>query len=369
MNVSLHSARTLAGTLALCLVASCTNTGGIDSGEDSGAVNGVAPTVLVTVPSDGAVDEPLNLSVSVAFSELMDPLSLTSSTFVVQSGTPPVAVEGTVIYDTTTTSFWPSAHLEPSTEYTAVLSTEILSDAGVALEQEYQWTFSTGTELEQGAPVPLGMAGSFAILAKAAVSSVPASAITGDVGVSPAAATYITGFSLSADATNVFATSPQVTGKVYASDYATPTPANLTSAISHMERAFVDAAGRAPSVTELGAGDIGGLTLEPGVYKWGTGLLIPTDVTLNGSATDVWIFQIAQNLTLSSGAAVKLTGGAVADNVFWQVAGSVDVGTTAHVEGNVITQTSLTLRTGASVNGRLLAQTAVDVDGATVTLP
>ena len=149
--------------------------------------------------------------------------------------------------------------------------------------------------------VTLGAVGGYVILAKTGISTVPTSAITGNLGVSPAAASYITGFSLTADATNVFSTSPQVTGKVYAADYAPPTPSNLTTAVGDMELAFTDAAGRAPDVTELGAGNIGGMTLDPGVYKWGTGLLIPTDVTLTGSATGVWIFQIAQDLTMSSG--------------------------------------------------------------------
>ena len=125
------------------------------------------------------------------------------------------------------------------------------------------------------------------------ISTVPTSAVTGNLGVSPGAATMVTGFSLTADATNVFSSSPQVTGKVYAADYAAPTPAALTGAIGDMQLAFTDAAGRAPGVTELGAGNIGGMTLGPGVYKWGTGLLIPTDITLTGAATDVWIFQIA----------------------------------------------------------------------------
>jgi hypothetical protein len=167
----------------------------------------------------------------------------------------------------------------------------------------------------------------------------------------------------------VFSTSAQVTGKVYAADYAPPTPSNLTTAVADMQLAFTDAAGRAPGVTELGAGNIGGTTLAPGVYKWGTGLLIPTDVTLTGSATAVWIFQIAQNLTISSAAKIILAGGALPKNVFWQVAGLVDVGTTAHLEGVVLTQTSITLRTGASINGRLLAQTAVNIDGSTVVQP
>jgi hypothetical protein len=217
--------------------------------------------------------------------------------------------------------------------------------------------------------VTLGKAGEYALLAKSGASTVPASTITGNVGVSPAAASFITGFSLTMDSTNVFSTSPQVTGKVYASDYTPPTPSNLTTAISDMETAFTDAAGRAAGTTELGAGNIGGKTLTPGVYKWGTGLLIPTDVTLQGSATDVWIFQIAQDLTVSSGVKVVLAGGALPKNIFWQVAGLVDLGTTAHLEGVVLSQTSITLRTGATVNGRLLAQSAANIDGSTIVAP
>jgi hypothetical protein len=171
----------------------------------------------------------------------------------------------------------------------------LLLSLATACSQSGGSTSSGSTDGERS-PVNLGTAGAYAILAKSGISSVPTSAVTGNLGVSPASATFITGFSLTEDATNVFSTSPQVTGKAYASDYASPTPGNLTRAVSDMELAFTDAAGRAPDPTELGAGNIGGMTIAPGVYQWGTGLLIPTDVTLSGSATDVWIFQIAQDL-------------------------------------------------------------------------
>lgn len=219
------------------------------------------------------------------------------------------------------------------------------------------------------ARVDLGTAASYVILAKTAISTVPTSAVTGNLGVSPAAATFITGFSLTADATNAFSSSPQVTGKIYAADYAPPTPTSLTTAIADMQLAYTDAAGRAPGVTELGAGNIGGMTLAPGVYKWGTGVLIPTDVTLSGTATDVWIFEIAQDLTMASATKIHLAGGASPKNVFWQVAGLVELGTTAHCEGVVLTQTAITLRTGATITGRLLAQTAIHLDGSTVVAP
>jgi hypothetical protein len=226
-----------------------------------------------------------------------------------------------------------------------------------------------GALVEDGMPVDLGAASDFAVLAKTGISTVPESEITGDIGVSPAAASYITGFSLSADATNEFATSSQVTGQVFAADYADPTPADMTAAISDMESAFSEAADRAPDVTELGEGDIGGMSLPPGTYKWSTGLLVPTDVVLEGGANAVWIFQIAGDLTVSNGKQVTLAGGALPENVFWQVSGEVTLGTTAHFEGTVLSQTAITLGTGASINGRLLAQTAVDLDSSTVVAP
>jgi hypothetical protein len=229
----------------------------------------------------------------------------------------------------------------------------------------------TGDATNVGASVAVNLrsAGNYAILAQAGVSNVPTSAVTGDVAVSPAAASYITGFSLVADATNVFATSPQVTGHVFAADYAPPTPSNLTTAVSDMLLAFSDAAGRAPSVTELGAGNIGGMTLTPGVYAWSTSLLVPTSVTLTGSATDVWLFQVAGDLTVSAATNVLLAGGAVPQNVFWEVAGAADLGTTSHFAGVILSKTSVVLQTGASINGRLLAQTAVTIGGSTVVAP
>ena len=218
------------------------------------------------------------------------------------------------------------------------------------------------------ATVNLGASGNFVILAKTGISTTGATAVVGDIGVSPAAATYLTGFALALPAGSAFSTSALVTGKVYAPGYADPTPANLTTAVLDMQTAYTDAAGRASTVTELGAGTIGGLTLAPGVYKWGTGVTIPTDVTLSGGAQDVWIFQIAQTLTVSSGAKVVLAGGAQASNIFWVVAGQTTLGTTAVFNGTILDQTAIVLNTGAKLNGRALAQTAVTLDSSTITL-
>jgi len=218
------------------------------------------------------------------------------------------------------------------------------------------------------APVNLGTSGNYVILAKSGISTVPASAITGNMGLSPAAATSITGFNLSTPPTT-FTTSAQDTGQVFAADYDAPTPSNLTTAVANMQTAYTDANGRAADYTELGAGNIGGMTLPPAVYKWGTGLLIPTTVVLSGGPNDVWIFQIAGGLTMASAKNVTLTGGALAKNVFWATFGAAQIGSTSHFEGILLSQTSINMDTGASTKGRLLAQTAVTLDQNVVTQP
>lgn len=352
--------------LLLSLAASCGPSGTANS-NDGGVPT--TPKVLSSLPLDRATDVPLNANASATFSEAMDARTLSATTFTVTSGVPAVPTPGTVIYANGKAVFWPSALLPANRMFNATITTGATSIPGVALAQNYAWSFTTGTTKAPTPPVNLGTAGNFVLLAKSRLSTVPTSAITGNIGISPAAASYITGFSLTADATNVFSTSPQVIGKVYAADYAQPSPANMTAAIGDMELAFTEAAARAPDVTELGAGNIGGMTVAAGVYKWSSGLLIPTNVTLTGGATDVWIFQIAQNLTMSSGTKILLTGGALPKNVFWQVSGSVTLGSTAHCEGVILTQTSATLQTGASIKGRVLAQTGISIDSSTVVEP
>ena len=213
-------------------------------------------------------------------------------------------------------------------------------------------------------PVNLGTAGKFAILSKTGITDVYPSVVTGNVGTTP-----ITGAAL-------LLTCGEVSGKVYTVDAAGPLPcainnaSYLSTAVGDMELAYDDAAGRVfPDFTELGAGEIGGLTLQPGLYTWATGLLITTDVTLTGGPDDVWIFQVAGAMNQANGTRVTLTGGARAKNIFWQVAGAVTLGTTAHFEGVVLGKTLIAVNTGASVNGRLLAQTAVTLQMNAVTQP
>ncbi|HAS81970.1 MAG TPA: hypothetical protein DCS43_04680, partial [Verrucomicrobia bacterium] len=216
-------------------------------------------------------------------------------------------------------------------------------------------------------PLDLGSAGDFVILAKTGISTVPSSDITGDMGVSPIDATAITGFSLIMDGSGEFSTSAQVSGNIYAADYAVPTPTKMTTAISDMETAFTQASLRTlPNTTELMAGNISGLTITPGLHKWSTDVLINSAVTLDaqGNKDAIFIFQISGDLIVASGQSVLLAGRAQAKNIFWQIEGPVGavVGTTAHVEGVILTIKGITIQTGASFNGKLLAQTAVTLD-------
>ena len=220
-------------------------------------------------------------------------------------------------------------------------------------------------------PVNLGTSGDFVILSKTGISTTGTTLITGDIGVSPIDATAITGFGLIMDASNTFSTSSLVTGKVYAANYTDPTPTKMTTAIGDMETAYTNAAGRTlPDHTELYTGDLSGKTLTHGLYKWGTGVQVSSgEVTISGTATDIWIFQIAQDLTLNNGAIVTLGGSAQASNIFWQVAGQVSLGTTVAMKGIILCQTQIVMSTGASLLGRALAQTAVTLDANAVTSP
>lgn len=231
-------------------------------------------------------------------------------------------------------------------------------------------TASIATSGAPELPVDLGTAGDFTILAKSGITTTGVTLITGDIGVSPIAAAAITGFGLVMDASNQFSTSVLVTGNVYATDYAPPTPTKMSTAVSDMETAFVDAAGRTiPDTTELNAGNLGGLTITAGLHKWSTGVTIPTDLMLSGSATDVWIFQIAQTLDISSATSIVLLGDAKPANIFWQVEGQVTLGTDSIFKGNILCKTAIVLNTGATLSGRALAQMAVTLIANIVSIP
>ncbi|HZL08574.1 MAG TPA: ice-binding family protein [Prolixibacteraceae bacterium] len=317
-------------------------------------------------PTSNAEGVSRNKAVSFTFKESMDPTTINTSTFTLMQGE--IAVDGAVTYSGTTATFTPTEYLEAGTTYDATVTTGAKNLAGNSLASDTKWSFTTVGSTSELEAVNIGSAGNYVILAKSAINNSSTSVITGDLGLSPAATSYITGLSLT-DATG-YAETPQVIGRVYAADMADPTPINLTTAVNDMITGYNDASGRPnPDFTELGTGNIGGKTLEPGLYKWTNSVTIPAKVTIKGDTNDVFIFQIAGDLTLSSSIKMILNDGVQAKNIFWQVAGTVILESTSHFEGIILSKTNVTLQTGASMNGRALAQTSVVLDKNIVTMP
>lgn len=250
-----------------------------------------------------------------------------------------------------------------------VLLLMILSFAGLLASCSNDDTSGTTSSrikpvIQKSTAVNLRTAAGFAILSKTGITNVYPSVITGHVGSSP-----ITGAA-------ILLSCPEVSGNIYSVNAAGPLPCSiadasrLTTAVGDMQTAYTDAAGRSnPNFLNLGAGNIGGRTLSPGLYKWSTSVTIPTDITISGSATSVWIFQVSGTLALSSAVRVHLTGGALARNIFWQVSEEVTLGTTSHFEGTILGNTLIALNTGATINGRLLSQTAATLQSNTVNKP
>lgn len=338
-----------------------------------------APTVAPNGPLDGDIDVALNKNVSATFSEAMDANTIDTASFTLQASGLPLGpvLPAAVSYLGLVATLDPTNNLAADTEYTVTMTTAATDLAGLPLASDEVWTFRTIAALDQGAgplPVDLGSAEDFAILSKAGISTTGTTFITGNIGVNPVTSTAITGFGLILDSSNTFATSTLVSGRVYAPDYAVPTPAKMVTAINDLHDAYVDAAGRTlPDETELGAGDISGMTLAPGLYKWSTGLLIATNttVTLSGGANDVWIFQVAGDLTVAPNAIVALDGGAQAKNIFWQVGGGtgVTLETDSQFKGIVLAAKGIEIKDRAAVLGRMLAETQVTLIANAITAP
>jgi hypothetical protein len=257
--------------------------------------------------------------------------------------------------------------------------------------------------------VDLLSAANYVILDEATVTFTPiatvstVATITGDVAVSPAAASFMTGFALALDPSSCFSTSTRVVGKLYAASYSsvngcatatTDTATILTAAVGDKNAAYGAAAAKATAGGGLTAGATGtprecpgvgamsdvnnALTagggfaasgLPAGVYTCGVAITIPGTLTLNGNATDVWVFKTTGTLSQATAINVVLSGGALPQNVFWQVAGGVTIGSNAHIEGVILSNTNIQLVTGATVKGRLLARTGVLMDSNTVVQP
>lgn len=296
-----------------------------------------APTVTATSPLDTTANVSVNKRVTATFSRVMNGATLTSATFTVHQGTTPIG--GTVSYAGSTATFTPTAPLDISLVYTARITTGAADPQGASLASDYVWTFTTGACSQ--APVALRTAGNFAVLAGSTVTNTGPTSVTGDLGVSPSSA--VTGFPPGT-----------LVGTQHAGD---PTAG---TAEADLTTAYDDAAGRTLCAVSV-AGNLGGMTLAPGLYVSTSSLGITSgDLTLDaqGDADAVFIFQMASTLTTTSGRQVILAGGAQAANVYWQVGSSATFGTTSAFSGTVMADQAITLDTGATLDGRVLARIA-----------
>jgi hypothetical protein len=304
------------------------------------------PTVISTDAANNAIDVALNKVVTATFSVPMNQTTLTASTFTITIGETPV--EGVISYTGSTASFTPSANLLSGVNYTATITTGAKNVPGSALAADYVWTFKTLTIpnviVIQGTVmpvVPLAGASNFAILAGSAITSTGATTITGDLGLSPGSS--IGGFP------------PGIlTGTQHINDNI------VIQAKNDLTTAFTNAAARNSTDIVTLSGNVGGLTLSPGLYKSTSSLAVSSgDLTFDakGNANAVFIIQIASSLTTTSGRKVILTGGALASNIFWMVGSSVTFGTTSVFKGTVMAMQSITFNTGATLDGRALART------------
>jgi len=307
----------------------------------------VAPTVTSILPVHSAAGV---AAITATFSEAMNASTITTATFTV-SGPGATPVTGTVAYSsaTYTATFTPTSPLVSGTAFTATITTEVQDVAGNKLTKQGILVMPIPIIL---APV-LGGAGAFAVLAGSTITNTGPSGLTGDMGVSPG--TAVTGFPPGT-----------LTGSMHAGD---PTSA---AANADLTTAYNDAAGRTLGPVAV-AGNLGGMTLAPGLYKSTSSLEISSgDLTLDaqGDPNAVYIFQMASTLTTTSGRAVILSGGARASNIFWQVGSSATLGTTSAFKGTIMADQSITLNTGATLSGRALARIgAVTLDGNAVVVP
>jgi len=317
------------------------------------------PTVTsVTPPNGSTVACPNTTVITATFSHAMNPTTINSpATTFTLTGPGGANVSGTVNYVVATrvATFTPSAALAVSTPYTATITTGAQDTFGIPLAANFVWTFTTApTCPPPPVGIALGAACSFGILgATPVVSSVGPTNVTGDVGISPAAS--ITGFPPGT-----------LTGTLHMAD------ATAAAAQAALTTAYNQAAAAAGGAV-LPA-DAGGLTLAPGVYKTTSAqptLGITGNLNLSGPASGVWIFQIVSSLTTAAGnSQIIMSGGATSHNVFWQVGSSATLGTNTVFAGTIMANASITVTTGATLNGRALAENgAVSLDSNPVNVP
>ena len=371
----------VAGVDAADVVVADIDTSDIDTSDigasDIGADGtGAVLAVTSTTPVNGATAVALNAPITATFGEALDPLTITATTFTVtQAG---AAVPGTASCAGATAIFTPAALLAPSTPYTATITSGARGLSGSGLASVLEWTFTTWTQAAQDVRqvvVPLGSTSSFAILASAAITNIPTSSITGDIGLTPDTGSNISGFSEPM-------TCPEVIGKVYAVDVTGPAcalndPVLLANAKTDAGIAFINARAAVRGTPQAISGDLNGLTLYPGLYESGTSLEISPGGILyldaQGDGNAVFILRSATSITTSATSEVVLAGDAKAANIYWTAGSAVTLGTNSIMKGTLIAGTSISLLTGANLEGRALNQgaaaEAVTLDSCTIVVP
>ena len=315
------------------------------------AVSVIAPTVISTTPSNLALGVSINTRPTATFSTPMDSATITNLTFTLKQGL--LAVAGSVTFNalTKTAVFTPNSPLAVNLSYTATITTGAKDLGGTALAADYTWSFTTAACSQ--APVVLGAASGFVALAGSTVTNTGPTVITGDLGVSPG--TAVTGFPPGI-----------VIGSMNAGN---PTAAQGIAALT---LAYNDAAGRTLCPVTV-AGNLGGQTLAPGLYKSTSSLAVSSgDLTLDaqGQSDAIFVFQMATTLTTTAGRQVILTNGAKAANIYWQVGTSATLGSTSVFQGTITADQAITLNTGATLNGRALARiAAINLDSNTIVTP
>jgi hypothetical protein len=323
-------------------------------------LDAVAPTVTSTDPADLATNVAVTKHPAATFSEPMDPTTITASTFTLKQGT--TSIPGTVSYAAagTTATFVPTSPLTVNTVYTATITAGVTDTAGNHMASDHVWSFTTSSSACGLAPVALGTAANFAVLAGSAVTNTGNTLVTGDLGLSP-------GLSVGG-----FKPPPTQPGTLVGTQYVGTDPIALQAKLD-LTTAYNDAKGRSLCRITVAAPNLGGQTLAPGLYWSGTSLNVTSGtLTLDagGDPNAVFIFQMAETLTTTSGLGIVLAGGAKASNIFWQVGSSATIGSGSVFYGTIMAQASVTMVTGATLDGRALAQTgAVSLAGNTVTLP